>query len=154
VVGNRNRVFPQVVAMPDFVLKTVCHYESGTRFGVRFVTANGLFYPPERRPALQVTLKKQAFPNLSDPDQRHFCLLVYENTPKDVQTIVGHAQFSTTVDIYGHLMPEANREAPGGWTGCSSGSFSRRCFVVESHSSRERLRADTFNKVCFVSFTR
>jgi integrase len=31
--------------------------------------------------------------------------------PKDVQVIAGHASFSITMDIYGHLMPGAQREA-------------------------------------------
>jgi integrase len=38
--------------------------------------------------------------------------LLSQNTPpKDVQEIVGHASYSTTVDIYGHLMPGAERTA-------------------------------------------
>jgi integrase len=31
--------------------------------------------------------------------------------PKDVQVIAGHASYKTTMDIYGHLMPGAQREA-------------------------------------------
>ena len=30
---------------------------------------------------------------------------------KDVQMILGHAQASTTLDIYGHVLPGYNREA-------------------------------------------
>jgi len=47
-------------------------------------------------------------------DLRHTFVsyLLSQNTPpRDVQEIVGHASFSTIVDIYGHLMPGAKREA-------------------------------------------
>ena len=32
-------------------------------------------------------------------------------SPRDIQEIIGHASFSKTVDIYGHLMPGAKRDA-------------------------------------------
>jgi len=47
-------------------------------------------------------------------DLRHTFVsyLLSQNTPpRDVQEIVGHASFSTTMDIYGHLMPGAKRDA-------------------------------------------
>lgn len=38
--------------------------------------------------------------------------MLAENVPpSDVQKIAGHASFSTTVDIYGHLMLGAHKEA-------------------------------------------
>jgi integrase len=37
--------------------------------------------------------------------------LAKKQPPKDVQVIAGHADFSTTMDIYGHLMPGAHEEA-------------------------------------------
>ena len=47
-------------------------------------------------------------------DLRHtfVSFMLAENVPpKDVQVIAGHADFSTTMDIYGHLMPGAQKEA-------------------------------------------
>jgi integrase len=38
-------------------------------------------------------------------------MLAQNVPPKDVQVIAGHADFSTTMDIYGHLMPGAHQEA-------------------------------------------
>jgi integrase len=38
-------------------------------------------------------------------------MLAQNVPPKDVQMIAGHASFSTTMDIYGHLMPGALKEA-------------------------------------------
>ena len=38
-------------------------------------------------------------------------LLSQNVPPKDVQVIAGHADYSTTMNIYGHLMPGAQREA-------------------------------------------
>jgi integrase len=47
-------------------------------------------------------------------DLRHtfVSFMLAENVPaSDVQKIAGHASFSTTVDIYGHLMAGAQKEA-------------------------------------------
>jgi len=37
--------------------------------------------------------------------------LLKNTSIKDVQMLLGHAQASTTLDIYGHVLPGYNREA-------------------------------------------
>jgi integrase len=47
-------------------------------------------------------------------DLRHFFvswLLSKGQPPKDVQVIAGHADYGTTLNIYGHLMAGADKEA-------------------------------------------
>ena len=47
-------------------------------------------------------------------DLRHMFvsyMLAQNVPPKDVSVIAGHSTFSVTMDIYGHLMPNAKREA-------------------------------------------
>lgn len=65
--------------------------------------------------AAESTLKRAGLPqNIRIHDLRHtfVSFLLAENVPpKDVQVIAGHADFSTTMDIYGHLMPGAQKEA-------------------------------------------
>lgn len=106
------------VAMPDFVLATLhSHFEKrnpGSEYV--FVTSKGTpFIPRNIVRHFKATIKKAGLPDKTRiHDLRHFFVswLLSKNTPpKDVQAIVGHAQFSTTVDIYGHMMPEANKNA-------------------------------------------
>lgn len=119
VVGEpKSESSRRAVAMPDFVLETLStHYESrNPEAEFVFVTSNGTpFIPRNIVRHFKATLKKAGLPqSIRINDLRHFFVswLLSKNTPpKDVQAIVGHAQFSTTVDIYGHMMPEANKDA-------------------------------------------
>ena len=60
-------------------------------------------------------LKKAGLPEsirLHDLRHTYVSLLLAQNVPpKDVQVMAGHADFSTTMNIYGHLMPGAQKEA-------------------------------------------
>lgn len=45
---------------------------------------------------------------------RHWCaslLIAYDVQPKVIQAILGHADISTTMDIYGHLLPQVLKGA-------------------------------------------
>ena len=81
-----------------------------------FRTSNGTpFIPRNIVRHFKKTLNKAGLPpSTRIHDLRHFFvswLLAQHTPPKDVQVIAGHADFSTTMDIYGHLMPGADRLA-------------------------------------------
>jgi integrase len=108
----------RVVAMPDFVFETLLnqykHRNPDSEYV--FTTSKGSpFFPRNIVRHFKKALKKAGLPETTRiHDLRHFFVswLLAQNTPpKDVQVIVGHAQFSTTVDIYGHMMPEAYQDA-------------------------------------------
>jgi integrase len=106
------------VAMPEFVQKTladslvnrtiVSEYvfctSKGTPFGPRNIVRH-----------FKSTLKKAGLPDsirLHDLRHTFVSLMLSQNVPpKDVQVIAGHADFSTTMNIYGHLMPGSQKEA-------------------------------------------
>ena len=47
-------------------------------------------------------------------DLRHWCaslLIAYDVHPKAIQEILGHANITTTLNIYGHLLPKVLRSA-------------------------------------------
>ena len=47
-------------------------------------------------------------------DLRHWCaslLIAYDVHPKAIQEILGHANITTTLNIYGHLLPKVLQNA-------------------------------------------
>jgi integrase len=81
-----------------------------------FCTRNGTpFSPRYAIRHFKAVLAKAGLPDsIRIHDVRHtfVSLMLAENVPaSDVQKIAGHASFSTTVDIYGHLMSGAHKEA-------------------------------------------
>lgn len=106
------------VSLPDFVLNALRtqHQNRNPHSPYVFCSTNGTpFYPRNILRHFKATLKKAGLPpETRIHDLRHFFiswLLAQGQPPKDVQVIAGHADFSTTMDIYGHLMPGANEEA-------------------------------------------
>jgi integrase len=84
--------------------------------GYVFATGNGTpFSPRNILRHFKSKLKEAGLPESTRiHDLRHSFiswLLASGVPPKDVQVIAGHAQFATTMDIYAHIMPGANREA-------------------------------------------
>ena len=58
-------------------------------------------------------------------DLRHWCaslLIAYDVHPKAIQEILGHANITTTLNIYGHLLPKVLHSA----SECGSPSITRR----------------------------
>jgi len=81
-----------------------------------FCTKKGtLFSPRNVLRHFKTVLRKDGLPEtyrIHDLRPAFASYLLSQNTPpQDVQEIIGHASFSTTVDIYGHLMPGAKRDA-------------------------------------------
>ena len=108
----------RTVAMPEFVKLVLQKHLEKRDIESKFVfcTSNGTPFSPRNIVRhFKSTLKKAGLPETTRiHDLRHTFVsyLLSQNTPpRDVQEIVGHASFSTTVDIYGHLMPGAKRDA-------------------------------------------
>jgi len=81
-----------------------------------FCTANGTPFEPRNIVRdFKASLKKAGLPETTRlHDLRHTFvsyLLSQGTFPKDVQEIVGHSSYGVTMDIYGHLMPQAKKDA-------------------------------------------
>jgi integrase len=81
-------------------------------------TRNGSFIDPEYSSewicALPLVKKASEGRIKRFHDLRHFyasMLIAQGESPKYIQDQLGHASITTTFDIYGHLMPQARREA-------------------------------------------
>lgn len=80
-------------------------------------THNGTFIDPEyfsKWLALPLVKKASEGRIKRFHDLRHFyasILIAQDESPKYIQDQLGHASITTTFDVYGHLMPQARREA-------------------------------------------
>jgi integrase len=83
--------------------------------GLVFTTSRGTAVLLERFGImLQDHLVRAGLPHLRFHDLRHSCasfLLAQGVPPKVVQEILGHSSITVTMDVYGHLLPGAKREA-------------------------------------------
>ena len=108
----------RVLALPEFTVSALrrhleMHPNTSTYV---FATSNNTpFSPRNVLRHFKDKLKEAGLPaETRIHDLRHSFiswLLASGIPPKDVQVIAGHAQFATTMDIYGHIMPGANKEA-------------------------------------------
>lgn len=83
-----------------------------------FCTAIGTHVNPTRDilAVLKSLLKKAELPDIRFHDLRHSVasLLFEENMhPKVVQEILGHSNISITLDVYSHMLPTMQSDAPG-----------------------------------------
>jgi integrase len=106
------------LALPSFTVKVLREHldKHPSNSGYVFATGNGTpFSPRNILRHFKSKLKEAGLPESTRiHDLRHSFiswLLASGVPPKDVQVIAGHAQFATTMDIYAHIMPGANREA-------------------------------------------
>jgi integrase len=104
------------VPMPGFVRDALLNKPRDERTPYVFCTGNATpFIPRNISRHFKKALKKAGLPSTTRiHDCRHFFVsyLLSQNVPpKDVQVLAGHADFGTTMDIYGHLMPGAQKEA-------------------------------------------
>ena len=80
-----------------------------------FPTTRGTPTPNEHiSMRFHAALKRAELPRMRFHDLRHSraSLLLAQNVPpKVVQSILGHSTIVITMDLYGHLMPDAGREA-------------------------------------------
>jgi integrase len=119
VVGEaKSEASARVVAMPSFVEVALWNHLQSRLVDspYLFATSKGTpFIPRNIVRHFKATLKKAGLPTETRiHDLRHFFvswLLSKGTPPKDVQVIVGHADFSTTMGVYGHMMAGADREA-------------------------------------------
>ena len=102
--------------MPDFVLNSVREpWKNSSEGQLIFRTSTG--NPVSPRNLLRhfhQSLEKAGIRRVKFHSLRHTFVsyLLSQNTPpKDVQVTAGHSHYSTTVDIYGHIMSGAQKEA-------------------------------------------
>jgi integrase len=105
----------RVVGLPDFALDALKSHPKASDTLV-FATKNGTpFSPRNTLRHFKKILKDAGIPETTRiHDLRHTFishLLAANEPPKNVQEIAGHSTFSTTMDIYGHLLPGVNTEA-------------------------------------------
>jgi integrase len=106
------------VALPNFARQVLADHlvKRGPESEYVFCTSKGTpFAPRNMIRHFKKILAKAGLPaTIRIHDLRHtfVSFMLAENVPaSDVQKIAGHASFSTTVDIYGHLMSGAHKEA-------------------------------------------
>jgi len=106
------------VTVPDYVREVLIEHKENQTVESEFVfcTSNGTPFSPRNIVRhFKRTLAKADLPDtirLHDLRHTFVSFMLAQNVPpKDVQAIAGHASFKTTMDIYGHLMPGAQREA-------------------------------------------
>ena len=106
----------RVIGMPDFVKDALLNQPRFPNSPFVFYTSNGTPFGPRNIVRhFKKALKKAGLPETTKlHDCRHFFVsyLLSQNVPpKDVQVIVGHADFKTTLSIYGHVMPGYHQDA-------------------------------------------
>jgi integrase len=108
----------RVLALPDFALEALRgHLEQDQRVSEYvFHTSTGKPISPRNASKyFKLVLKRAGLPGtIRLHDLRHTTIswLLAKGVPmKDVQMIAGHSQFSTTADIYGHMLPGAKEAA-------------------------------------------
>jgi integrase len=108
----------RVVALPDFARDVLADHLARREVESEFVfcTSRGTpFGPRNVMRHFKKVLKRAGLPEstrLHDLRHTFVSFMLAENVPASVvQKIAGHASFSTTVDIYGHLMDGAQKEA-------------------------------------------
>jgi integrase len=117
VVGEpKSRSAYRIVAMPNFVVEALIDQKKVVESPYVFCTSNGTPFSPRNIDRhFKKKLEEAGLPNsirLHDLRHTFVSFMLSQNVPpKDVQVIAGHADFSTTMDIYGHLMPGARKEA-------------------------------------------
>jgi len=106
----------RIVAMPEFVKDALSNKEKVVESSYVFCTSKGTpFSPRNINRHFKKVLQKANLPQtirLHDLRHTFVSYMLFQDVPvKDVQVIAGHADFSTTKEIYGHLMPGAQKEA-------------------------------------------
>jgi integrase len=106
------------VVLPEFALNALKYHMANHKGNSEYVfsTGNGTPFSPRNmiRHFKSYLNKAGLPPETRIHDLRHAFiswLLAKGTPPKDVQMIAGHSSFSVTMDIYGHLMPGAQKEA-------------------------------------------
>jgi integrase len=106
------------VALPDFTRKVLAEHLANRNVESKylFCTSNGTpFGLRNMLRHFKTVLERAGLPEtVRIHDLRHTFvshMLAFGVPPKDVQEIAGHASFSTTMDIYGHLMDGAHSQA-------------------------------------------
>ena len=116
--GDASFRYSHFIVMPEFVKQALIEHRNNQVVESEFVfcTSKGTPYIPRNvLRSFKRTLEKAGLPKtIRIHDLRHtfVSFMLSQNVPpKDVQEIAGHASFTTTMDIYGHLMPGAHQEA-------------------------------------------
>jgi site-specific recombinase XerD len=106
------------VTLPDFTRRILAEHLVTRKVQSQFIfcTSKGTpFGPRNVLRHFKVTLARAGRPatiRTHDLSHRFVSYQLAAGTPaSDVQKIAGHASFSTTVEIYGHLMAGAHRES-------------------------------------------
>ena len=120
VVGTTKGGRSRRVGLAPMLLEGLRHLRATTvdpSEGSFIFTRNGTFIDPEyfsKWIALPLVKSASKGSIKRFHDLRHFyasMLIAQGENPKYIQDQLGHASITTTFDIYGHLMPQARREA-------------------------------------------
>jgi integrase len=108
----------RVVALPAFAQTVLIDHKLRQTVESEFVfcTSKGTpFSPRNVLRHFKTVVKKAGLPeNTTIHSLRHFFVsyaLAQHIPPRDIQGIIGHADFSTTMSVYGHMMQGAQKEA-------------------------------------------
>jgi integrase len=106
----------RTVSMPEFVIDALVKQVKVVESPYVFCTSRGTPFSPRNVVRhFKKVLKSAGLPeSIRLHDLRHtfVSFMLSQNVPpKDVQVLAGHADFSTTMNIYGHLMPGAREDA-------------------------------------------
>lgn len=105
------------IALPEFTVKVLKDHLSKYSLNSRFVfsTGNGTpFSPRNILRHFKIKLAEAGLPattRIHDLRHSYASWLIKTASINDVQMILGHAQASTTLEIYSHVLPGYNREA-------------------------------------------
>lgn len=108
----KNESSRRTVSIPDFAVEVLKPLQGE---GLVFQTSNSTPIGPRNLVRhFKASLEKAGLPDMRFHDLRHTTatlLLTSDVHPKVVQSILGHSQISTTLDIYSHVVPGLKEKA-------------------------------------------
>lgn len=130
---SSHRSFPLLPEMRELFSTLQKNQRENSRlFGKAYVQTDYVFCWPDGRPfspdyvshRFKAILEKNGLPHIRFHELRHSCASLLINNGfglKDVQEWMGHAEISTTADIYGHLETQRKMQMANALSDCMGG---------------------------------